>query len=703
MNALTYRIASLSHRSAINFIAAMALVLAGSDVSIATDLVTLEAESGVLGANFAINNGNPAYITITSDGAGGNPGSAARVATFSVTFPSAGTYKLYARVRVGTGGASDDSFFYGNGFGTKSATTDADWILVNSVNVGGFANSSDVVSGSGSAVGSVWKWINLSDYTGAAGETPISFTVTASNLNQTFQIGAREDGFDMDKLVFGTSGTAFTVADLDRGTAPGPATNAFPGPDGIALHRFNPVNNGLNLDGANPAAGLALSGGVLIGTTLNGGSQGAGTAFYMSLDGTNFSAFDSFANKPEAGNPEGNLTVSGSGFFGTSFGGGNNGVGTVFAGQTNGSVSLIRSFATVSADDATNSGGASPSALLAVSGNTLYGTTTGGGASANGTVFSLTTNGSTFSVLHNFSALDSVTGTNTDGAVPWGGLILSGSTLYGTASAGGDGGNGVVFSVNTSGGSFTTLHSFTPMDTLTATNTDGAIPFGGLVLSNNTLYGTTTSGGEGGSGTIYSIGTDGLGFTLLHHFAPTDAATGTNSDGASPVAALTLAGGVLYGTAPAGGAAANGAVFSINTNGTQFKTLYNFTGLAPSNGTNAYGAIPVGGLLLVGNSLYGTTFSGGPGAVGTVFSLPLASPPAPPAVITNIVLNPNGSVTLSFVGGPNSTNIVQANGDLALPGAWQDVSTNVADGSGEWQFTETNTTSSPRFYRSYAP
>ncbi len=477
-------------------------------------------------------------------------------------------------------------------------------------------------------------------------------------------------------------------------------TNIFWGPNGVLFHGFTAPSGAINLDGANPAAGLVLSGGVLLGTTLNGGTQGAGTAFYVTLDGTNFSAFRSFANAPDAGNPQGNLAVSGNNFFGTSLGGGNSGVGTVFLGNTNGSVSVVQSFAVVSADEATNSGGASPSALLALSGSTLYGTATAGGAAANGTVFSLSTNGSTFSDFHDFSVLDSNTGTNTDGAFPCGGLILSGSTLFGTASAGGAGGAGAVFSVNTGGGSFTALHNFTALDSVAATNTDGAFPSSGLVLSNGVLYGTTIAGGTGGKGVIFSVGANGLGFTVLHNFSATDPLTRTNADGASPCAPLTLSDNYLYGTASAGGLNANGTVFSVTTNGTQFQVLHAFAAMDPSTGTNRDGAFPVAGVLPLGNSLYGTTFSGGPGGVGTIFNVAI---PYPPAVITNIVRNLNGSVTLYFLGGPNSTNIVQTTANLAPPATWLNVSTNVADAGGVWQFIEINTTNSTRFYRSYAP
>jgi uncharacterized repeat protein (TIGR03803 family) len=257
-----------------------------------------------------------------------------------------------------------------------------------------------------------------------------------------------------------------------------------------------------------------------------------------------------------------------------------------------------------------------------------------------------------------------------------------------------------MFSLNTSGGSFTTLHHFTPLDSLTATNTDGAFPSSGLVLSNGLLYGTALAGGTGGKGVIFSVGTNGFGFAVLHNFSTADPLTGTNSDGASPCAPLALSGGYLYGTASAGGASANGTVFSVSTNGTQFQTIHAFTAMDPSTGTNRDGALPVAGLLPLGNSLYGTTFSGGPGAEGTVFNVAI---PYPPAMITNIVHNPDSSVTLYFLGGPNSTNVIQATTNLTPPAMWRNVSTNVADPGGAWQFTEPPSTNSTRFYRSYAP
>jgi uncharacterized repeat protein (TIGR03803 family) len=90
--------------------------------------------------------------------------------------------------------------------------------------------------------------------------------------------------------------------------------------------------------------------------------------------------------------------------------------------------------------------------------------------------------------------------------------------------------------------------------------------------------------------------------------------TGPNSDGANPVAGLILSGNTLYGTAEYGGSNIYGTIFRLNINGSNFTNLYTFTG-----GND--GANPIAGLVLSGTTLYGTTSSGGSSGSGTVFSL----------------------------------------------------------------------------------
>jgi uncharacterized repeat protein (TIGR03803 family) len=242
---------------------------------------------------------------------------------------------------------------------------------------------------------------------------------------------------------------------------------------------------------------------------------------------------------------------------------------------------------------------------LILSGSTLYGTAQYGGHLGYGTVFKVSTNGTGFTILYSFAG-------GNDGANPQGGLILSGNTLYGTATVGGSSDNGTVYKVSTNGTGFGTLHSFTAIDLTYFTNSDGAIPEGSLILSGSTLYGTANGGGSSNYGTVFAVNTGGTGFKNLHSF------TG-GSDGAKPYAGLILSGNTLYGTAYGGGSLGKGTAFAVNTNGTTFTTLHSFVGIGD-------GTRPFAGLIQSGNTLYGTAFSGGHSRNGTVFKLTPACP-----------------------------------------------------------------------------
>jgi len=316
-----------------------------------------------------------------------------------------------------------------------------------------------------------------------------------------------------------------------------------------------------NSDGAGPN-GLVLSSNTLYGTATSGGSGGAGTVFAVHMNGTGFTALHHFAPPhyfagyvPDTNSdgiyPNG-LVVSGNTLYGTTERGGLSGNGTLFAVNTDGtSFTNLHEFTPTIAD---------LKAGLILSGNTLYGTEGLGGISGNGTVFAVNTNGTGLTNLHRFTAAHTNSfgvSTNSDGANPQVGLILSGATLYGTASGGGITGNGTVFAVNTNGTGFRVLHSFTALSGgYYGTNSEGANPSAGLILSGHTLYGTAWQGGTSGRGTLFAVNTNGTGFTNLHSF--------TYSDGANPSAGLILSGHTLYGTSYYGGSSGKGTVFSLS-------------------------------------------------------------------------------------------------------------------------------------------
>ena len=140
-------------------------------------------------------------------------------------------------------------------------------------------------------------------------------------------------------------------------------------------------------------------------------------------------------------------------------------------------------------------------------------------------------------------------------------------------------------------------------------NNDGAFPVAGLVLSGKTLYGTAQAGGASAHGTVFSINTDGTGFTGLHSL--------NGNDGMNPYGRLTASGGALYGTANCGGVEGAGTLFTLKTNGASFTSLHNFTEPSGSPSTNSDGADPYANLILCGNRLYGTTEEGGTAGGGT--------------------------------------------------------------------------------------
>jgi uncharacterized repeat protein (TIGR03803 family) len=144
--------------------------------------------------------------------------------------------------------------------------------------------------------------------------------------------------------------------------------------------------------------------------------------------------------------------------------------------------------------------------------------------------------------------------------------------IYGSTPIGGTNGTGTVYSLTTNGANFRVVRS------LPASGVSESGPhLRGLLCSGGTIFGSTTVGGTNLSGTIFSLNTNGTSFTILYNFSTN--VNNTNFDGADPEGALILVGDTLYGAASAGGAHGNGTVFSVNTNGSGFSTLWSFSKL----------------------------------------------------------------------------------------------------------------------------
>jgi uncharacterized repeat protein (TIGR03803 family) len=303
------------------------------------------------------------------------------------------------------------------------------------------------------------------------------------------------------------------------------------------------------------------------------------------------------------------MVLSGNTLYGTTAGDNTSGIGGLFKINTDGSgFTNFFSFSFLNGKLEDGDNGSNPYGGLALAGDTLFGVTRNGGTNATGSIFSIRTDGTGFTNLHLFSAL--VSKLNQEGAYPTVAVVLSGDTLFGTTSAGGTHGDGTVFAVKMNGTGFTNLFNFN--------GTQGQNPEGRLVLSGDRLYGTTLAGGNGSStnGTIFAINTDGTGFATLHSFSQLGFPYRTNTDGAYIQDGLALSGNTLYGTAALGGTIGNGygTIFAIDTDGNNFTNIFYF------DATNGSG--PYSDLLVVGNTLYGTTTGGAGGSTaGIVFKI----------------------------------------------------------------------------------
>ena len=387
---------------------------------------------------------------------------------------------------------------------------------------------------------------------------------------------------------------------------------------------YTVVHNFIGTDGSVPDH-LALGpDGDLYGVTISGGNPGNGTVYKMSLDGT-ITTLHNF-NYSDGQAPSGKLAIAADGtVYGSTLYGGDNGMGTIFSVSPDGTFSTVRmlsaddgqvSFLTLNSagelygataglgwnhpgifkltSDGTFSvvysfvnpyeNGTAAVGLVFDSANNLWGVSSSGGDTNNGTIFEITADGT-------FSRILSFDGTN--GSYPYGLQIGLDGKVYGATFRGGDFNDGVVFSVD--GGTFNLLHSFTGADGLTPSE-------GPTLGTDGALYGVTYDG-QASAGTVYRL--SGTSLTTIHSFAL--------ADGAYPTSALSVGpDGNIYGTTYSGGLCNRGAIFCLTPSGVSLVHSFHL-----DEGYN-----PSGGLLSPGDGyMYGTTSLAGQGFYGGLYRL----------------------------------------------------------------------------------
>ena len=321
--------------------------------------------------------------------------------------------------------------------------------------------------------------------------------------------------------------------------------------------------------GATPYGPLFYDGTFMYGSTQGGGTNGIGTIFKIRPDGTGFSKLFDFTSRVNGIIPFGPLIYDGTYFYGSTLDGGTKGGGTIFKIKKDGSgfLTFMDSAGYVFYD-----------------GTYLFVTTRTGGANNKGDIYKIKPDGTGY-----FKLIDFVESNGSS----W---FFDGNFLYGT-TAGGMNGFGTIFRLKPDGTSYSKLFDFD--------STNGK-PGSSLISDGTFLYGTSASV-PNNFGRIFKIKTDGTGYLKLFDF------TGTNR---KVPGSLIFDGAFLYGTTAYGGINDTcGVLFKIKPDGSGFSKLLDF------NGANGSGGLAP--LILVGNNLYGNTGYGGTNSMGVIYKYTL--------------------------------------------------------------------------------
>jgi uncharacterized repeat protein (TIGR03803 family) len=490
-------------------------------------------------------------------------------------------------------------------------TTEGSFSIVYSFNGSDGRGPNELLSSDGMLLGTTQR--------GGASDWGTVFRFNPAGGLETLHEFSGPDGLVPNSRLLATEGMLYGVTQSGGAHNRGTVFSLDASDSLTTLHSFSPSDGA-----AQPLAGLVELGGILYGTT-SGSTHG--TLFGLDKNGT-VVALHVF-NESDGRLPRAELVVRDGSLYGTTQYGGAAGNGTIFRASPEGQVTTLYSFPWTD--------GSTPRAGLSASPSGSFGTANLGGANGLGEIYRF--EGGIKTTVHSFSG--------PDGASPEGELLESGTYLYGVTSKGGANQHGTIFRMSLSEPyELITIHSFN--------GSDGSHPIGRMTEFEGVLYGTTSSGGGYGKGTIFRVESDNL--TTVHSFA--------GFDGDTPRAGLTAFEGTLYGVTERGGASSFGVLYSLGGGGgltvahsfggdegilpqaeltAGHDGLYGTTGLGASHnrGTvfrfepsevkvtvlhtftgGADGGIPSAPLLKVGYSFYGTTArAGGPTDSGTLFRI----------------------------------------------------------------------------------
>jgi uncharacterized repeat protein (TIGR03803 family) len=299
---------------------------------------------------------------------------------------------------------------------------------------------------------------------------------------------------------------------------------------------------------------------------------------------------------------------------------------------------MVASVTTISLFPASTGGGAEPDGQLfmASNGDLLGATVDGGGAGDIGTTYEIVKTGTSFATTPTFLA-DIPSGVSQILGVPNLSADASGD-LFSVTFTGGANHFGTVVEFPAAGGDPITLATFTG-------GAGGSQPGGKLLVdASGNLFGTTTSGGASGAGTVFELkNTGGV-------YATTPTTLTSFGSGITPAGSGNLvadAQGNLFGVT-------SNSVFEVKKTGSSYAAPVN---LVPFPVGTQIGSLAIDAK----GDIFGTTISGGANDDGTVFEIEKISTGYAGSPTTLASFTPaDGQLTLNHP----KTLIVDANGDL---------------------------------------